>query len=149
MSEHAVDPELGYITGVAHRYALSLSVLVADQTLTRESDVPFSPFTAAFPVGQRLTVKAFREALGFDPSRRVDMSLAATFFDRVAVSAEEAGDKTAAQVFALLEAVMRRTLSQLTQVFVRGEGIVEVPLFLFGRLSGGPLVGLQSIAIET
>ena len=44
---------------------------------------------------------------------------------------------------------MRRTLGSLHQAFVRGEGIVEVPFFLFGRLSGGPLVGLQSIAIET
>jgi hypothetical protein len=32
---------------------------------------------------------------------------------------------------------------------VRGDGVVEVPFFLFGRLSGGPLVGLRSIAIET
>ncbi len=53
------------------------------------------------------------------------------------------------QVFAVLENVMRRTLGSLKQAFVRGEGVVEVPFFLFGRLSGGPLVGLQSIAIET
>jgi hypothetical protein len=34
-------------------------------------------------------------------------------------------------------------------VFVRGEGVVEVPFFVFGRLAGGPLVGLRSTAIET
>jgi hypothetical protein len=44
---------------------------------------------------------------------------------------------------------MRRSLSGLTQAFVRGENVVEVPVFLFGRLAGGPLVGLRSIAIET
>ena len=49
----------------------------------------------------------------------------------------------------MLEHVMRRSLSGLTQVFVRGDGVVEVPFFLFGRLASGPLVGLRSIAIET
>ena len=29
------------------------------------------------------------------------------------------------------------------------DGVVEVPFFLFGRLAGGPLIGLRSIAIET
>ena len=44
---------------------------------------------------------------------------------------------------------MHRTLGSLRRAFVRGDGIVEVPFFLFGRLDGGPLVGLRSIAIET
>ena len=55
----------------------------------------------------------------------------------------------AEQVFATLELVMRRSLGSLRQAFVRGDGVVEVPFFLFGRLSGGPLVGLRSLAIET
>ena len=55
----------------------------------------------------------------------------------------------AVQVFAVLEVVMRRSLGSLHQAFVRGDGVVEVPFFLFGRLSGGPLVGLRSTAIET
>ena len=29
------------------------------------------------------------------------------------------------------------------------DGVVEVRFFLFGRLAGGPLIGLRSIAIET
>ena len=53
------------------------------------------------------------------------------------------------QVFSVLEVVMRRTLGTLKQAFVRGDGVVEVPFFVFGRLAGGPLVGLRSIAIET
>ena len=59
------------------------------------------------------------------------------------------GDLRGEQVFAVLETVMRRTLGSLHQAFVRGDGVVEVPFFLFGRLRGGPLVGLRSIAIET
>ena len=44
---------------------------------------------------------------------------------------------------------MRGSLGSLRRAFVRGDGVVEVPFFLFGRLAGGPLIGLRSIAIET
>ena len=71
---------------------------------------------------------------------------AARFFENAAAASDDPG---AQQVYAVLERVMRRSLTGLTQVFVRGEGIVEVPFFLFGRLAAGPLVGLRSIAIET
>ena len=77
------------------------------------------------------------------------LDAASTFFERVAAAARENGDNRAEQVFAVLETVMGRTLGSLRQAFVRGEGVVEVPFFLFGRLKGGPLVGLRSIAIET
>ena len=144
-----VDPAVAYATGVAHRLALSLATLVVDQMLTSESDVPFEPFTADFPADARVTASTVREALGFEPTRTVDISPAARFFERVAESAEESGDVQAQQAFAVLELVMRRSLGSLRQVFVRGDGVVEVPFFLFGRLAGGPLVGLRSIAIET
>ena len=145
----AIDPDVAFLTGIAHRYALALATLVVDRTLTSESDVPFEPFTAAFPSTQKLTAATFRDALGFEPTRRVDLRPATAFFDAVASSAADEGDVRAAQVYAVLETTMRRTLGRLTQVFVRGEGVVEVPFFLFGRLAGGPLVGLRSIAIET
>ena len=74
------------------------------------------------------------------------MSSATGFFERLAASTDDPGGE---QVFAVLEDVMRRSLSGLKQVFVRGDGVVQVPFFLFGRLAGGPLVGLRSIAIET
>ena len=144
-----IDPELVYVTGVAHRLALSLATLVVDQTLPSESDVPFEPFTAVFPVDQRLTANSFREALGFESNRTVDLAPASRFFERVAATAVESGDQRARQVFATLELVMRRALGTLRQAFVRGEEVVEVPFFLFGRLGGGPLVGLRSLAIET
>ncbi len=144
-----IDPELVYVTGVAHRLALSLATLVVDQTLPSESDVPFEPFTAVFPVGRRITAKSFREALGFEPNRTVDIGPASRFFERVAAIALEGGDQRAQQVFATLELVMGRALGTLRQAFVRGGEVVEVPFFLFGRLSGGPLVGLRSLAIET
>lgn len=144
-----IDPAAAFATGVAHRLALSLATLVVDQTLLSESDVPFEPFTAAFSVDRRLTASTFRDALGFDSTRTVNLSPATSFFEHAVATAQESGDRRAEQVFATLELVMRRSLGSLRQAFVRGDGVVEVPFFLFGRLSGGPLVGLRSLAIET
>ena len=144
-----IDPDAAFATGIAHRLALSLATLVVDQTLLSESDVPFEPFAAALPVDQRLGVTAFRDALGFESTRRVDMSPASEIFERVIATARESGDRRGEQVFATLDLVMRGSLRSLHQAFVRGDGVVAVPFFLFGRLDGGPLVGLRSVAIET
>ena len=147
--EGALDPDAALLTGIAHRLALALAVLITDQQLTSESDVPFEPFTAAFGVDQRVTAASFRVALGFDDSRQVSLDVADPFFERAISSAREAGDARGEQAYAVLEHTMRRTLGRLRQARVRGDGIVEVPFFLFGRLVGGPLVGLRSVAIET
>ena len=64
------------------------------------------------------------------------------------MAAEERGDAQAKSV-TVPELVMGRSLGSLRQTFVRGDGVVEVPFFLFGRLVGGPLIGLRSVAIET
>ena len=141
-----IDPVVAFNHGVAHRLSLSLATLVVGQTLTSESDVPFEPFTAAFDVGTRVTATSFKAALRFDPGRQAVLGPAARFFENAAAASDDPG---AQQVFAVLEHVMRRSLTGLNQAFVRGEGIVEVPFFLFGRLAGGPLVGMRSIAIET
>jgi hypothetical protein len=145
-SRPMIDPVLAFNHGVAHRLSLALATLVAAETLTSESDVPFEPFTAAFEVGTKVTSPTFKAALGFDPSRHAVLGPASTFFANAAAATDDPGTQ---QVFAVLERVMRRSLSGLAQVFVRGDGIVEVPFFLFGRLAGGPLVGLRSTAVET
>jgi nuclease A inhibitor-like protein len=141
-----IDPDVAFNQGVAHRLSLALATLVVGATLPSESDVPFEPFTAAFDRATPVTAASFGRALGFDPSRDIVMSPAARFFERMAASTDDAG---ARQVLAVLEHVMRRSLSGLEQVLVRGDGIVEVPFFVFGRLAGGPLVGLRSTAVET
>jgi hypothetical protein len=90
-----------------------------------------------------------RDALGFDSTRTVDISPASQFFERAVAGAQDGGDQRSVQVLAVLELVMRRSLGTLRQALVRGDGVVAVPFFLFGRLAGGPLVGLRSTAIET
>jgi hypothetical protein len=77
------------------------------------------------------------------------LSLAAPFFEQARTNAQEAGDARGEQAFAVLETVMRGALGSLHRAFVRGDNVVEVPFFVFGRLANGPLVGLRSIAIET
>ena len=78
----SIDPEVALATGVAHDFALSLATLVVGQTLLSESDMPFEPFTAAFGVDRRLTASAFRDALGFESTRTVDISPASSFSNR-------------------------------------------------------------------
>ena len=141
-----IDPDVAFNQGVAHRLSLALATLVVGQTLTSESDVPFEPFTAAFDRGTTVTAATLAAALDVGRDRDIVISPASRFFERVAESTD---DPETQQVFAVLEHVMRRSLTGLKQVFVRGDGVVEVPFLLFGRLAGGPLVGLRSIAIET
>ena len=64
----ALDPDAALLTGIAHRFALALAVLVTDQQLTSESDVPFEPFTAAFGADQRGT--GVRRLPGRRPGQR-------------------------------------------------------------------------------
>jgi hypothetical protein len=141
-----IDPDVAFNHGVAHRLALALATIVVGQTLPSESDVPFEPFTLAFERRTTVTATTFGQALGVGPERDIVISPASRFFERIATSTDDQGTQ---QVFAVLEHVMRRSLTGLKQVFVRGEGVIEVPFFVFGRLAGGPLVGLRSIAIET
>jgi hypothetical protein len=141
-----IDPDVAFNHGVAHRLSLALATLVVGQTLTSESDVPFEPFTAALDRRTSVTAATLAAALDLGPDRDIIISPASRFFERVAESTDDPGTQ---QVFAVLEHVMRRSLTGLKQVFVRGDGVVEVPFLLFGRLAGGPLVGLRSIAIET
>ena len=67
----------------------------------------------------------------------VDLSPAAAFFEQAFAAAQENGDVRSVQVLATLELVMRRSLGPLRRAFVRGDGVVAVPFFLFGRLAGG------------
>ena len=76
----------------------------------------FEPFTAPFAVGTRVTAASFTSALGFDPGRRGrSRCRRAEFFENAATASDDPG---AQQVYAVLERVMRRSLTGLTQVLV-------------------------------
>ena len=123
-----------------------LAGLVSDQLLLSEGDMPYEPFTAAFPVERRVNATSLREELGFEASRTVVLAAATPAKNP---AADEEGDQQARQAWAVVETVMHGTMGRLHVARVRGDEVVEVPFLLFGRLAGGPLVGLRSIAIET
>ena len=142
-----IDPDVAFNHGVAHRLALALATVVVGQTLPSESDVPFEPFTLAFDrhdhgdggvvrTGARRRARARRRHQPGQPGSSSASPRAPTTRARSRCSPSSSTSCGAAS-------------PALKQVFVRGDGVVEVPFFLFGRLAGGPLVGLRSIAIET
>jgi hypothetical protein len=143
-----VDPSIQRAVELeaAQRLSLSFATLMVGQTHRSESDYPYDPFWAEMPVGTRLTPETFRDVLGFETPREIVMRSMPRPEGPSGTSYE---DLLAAELYDTLVAQMRATLGRLTQVLARGEGIVQVPYFLFGRLNGGNLVGLRSISVET
>ena len=111
-----------------------------------ESDYPYDPFWIEMPADWPLTPEMFREVLGFEESREIVMWPVSSPQGQSPTSYEEV---LAAAVYDNLLRQMQATLSDLTEVLARGDNIVQVPYFLFGRLNGGNLVGLRSISVET
>jgi hypothetical protein len=143
-----VDPNIRQAVEreVAQRLSLSFATLMVGQTFPGESDYPYDPFWAEMPAGTRLTRQTFRDVLGFEASREIVMSSLPRSEGPSGTSYEEV---LAAMLYDNLPKQMRATLGRLTQALARGENIVQVPYFLFGRLNGGNLVGLRSITVET
>ena len=131
---------------VAQRLAMAFATFMVGQTHPSESDYPYDPFWAELPATTRLTRKAFRDLLGFEASREIVMGRAS----RPAPPSE--GDWQALFDFVVYDTLltqMQAMLGELTDVLARGESIVAVPYFLFGRLKSGNLCGLRSTSIET
>jgi hypothetical protein len=112
-----------------------------------ESTDFFRPFVAAMSPDSHLDAGTFQRALKIGSRYRVDLSSA----DALLSGAEDPDNwgNEIAQGFRLLERVMRATLSELSVAFARGEGVVRVRMWLFGRSDEGTLVGLRSTSTET
>jgi hypothetical protein len=95
----------------------------------------------------QLDSTTFQRALKIGSRYRVDLSSA----DALLSGAEDPENwgKEIAEGFRLLERVMRATLSELSVAFARGEGVVRVRMWLFGRSDEGTLIGLRSTSTET
>ena len=59
------------------------------------------------------------------------------------------GDDTLAKGFALLDVVMKATLSDITRVTARAAGATRVRTWVLGRFAKGWLVGLRTESTET
>jgi hypothetical protein len=111
------------------------------------SDDFFRPFVAAMSPETQLDPGAFQRALKIGSRYHVDLSAADALLSG-AEDPENWGEEIAGG-FRLLERVMRATLSELSVAHARGEGVVRVRMWLFGRSAEGTLIGLRSTSTET
>jgi hypothetical protein len=132
---------------LAAKLARAFQALATDLTLVSESDYPYKAFSAAMPQTTALTAEGFRAAVGIGRRFTIDMRPADDFFRQYEDPQDK--DPEEAKTYALLEKLMKATLSDLQISYVRGENVVRVRFYLFGRLTDGSLTGLRSVAIET
>ncbi|MEA2172584.1 MAG: Nuclease inhibitor-like protein [Blastocatellia bacterium] len=125
----------------------AFQALASDVYLVSESDYGYKAFAAAMPKETGLDEESFRAALKIGSRYTIDMRPADDFFEQYKDAGNNEEDTVAA--YTLLEKVMRDTLSDLRTVYVRGENVVNVRFFLFGRTDDGSLAGLKSTSIET
>ena len=100
------------------------------------------------PARSRLDPGTLRQALGIGARYQIDLTPA----DDILAALGEAGDDWGEDIaggFQQLDTVMRATLTERSIAFARGDGVVRVRVWLFGRTSDGTLVGLRSIGTET
>jgi hypothetical protein len=113
-----------------------------------ESTDYFRQFVAMMPATTKLDPEAFRAALGIGARYEVDLSPADQTLTNLG-SAEADWGKDIAGGFRQLGVVMRGTLTDLSLAFARGNGVVRVRVWLFGRTDDGTIVGLRSTSTET
>ena len=113
-----------------------------------ESTDYFHRFVAAMPAGTELSPESLRQALGVGARYQIALSPADDRLARLGDAEDDWGADIAGG-FRQLHAVMRATLRELSVAFARGNGVVRVRVWLFGRTDEGTLVGLRSISTET
>ena len=127
------------------RLAHALSAIA--QTLPNpwdESTDYFVPFSAELDISKPVNAANLRQAL--DVGGHFQLDLASV--DLTATGANS-GDDTLANGFALLDAVMKATLSDITRVTARAPGVTRVRTWVLGRFAKGWLVGLCTESTET
>jgi hypothetical protein len=113
-----------------------------------ESTDYFRGFAAVLPARLRLDAEAVQRALGVGARYHIDLSPADQILTALG-NAEADWGKDIAGGFRQLGRVMRATLGELSLAFARGNGVIRVRLWLFGRSDDGMIVGLRSIGTET
>ncbi len=113
-----------------------------------ESTDYFHRFTAVMPAKTQLDAESFRSALGIGARYQIALSPADDRLTQLGNAGDTWGEDIAGG-FRQLGTVMRATLGEISIAFARGEGVVRVRVWLFGRTEDGTLVGLRSISTET
>ncbi len=109
-----------------------------------ESTDYFLPFSAALDASQPTNADTLREALKVGGRFQLDLAPV----DLTAAGANF-GDDTIAEGFALLDVVMKATLTDITRVTARAPGVTRVRTWVVGRSAKGWVVGLRTESTET
>jgi hypothetical protein len=139
------SPRNSYGSILPTRLAHALSAIA--QTLPNpwdESTDYFVPFSAELDISKPTNAKNLRQALGVGGHFQLDLASV----DLTATGANS-GDDTLAKGFALLDVVMKATLSDITRVTARAPGATRVRTWVLGRFANGWLVGLRTESTET
>ncbi len=141
------DPDVAW--RAAQRLATAFSAACGDLPNIFSEGNPagrvFHRWTLALDPATPLTAESLAAALHVRAPRHVDLDEAG---DSFTLDPDNDGAETALG-FGLLAAMMRATLDGLFIAWVRGGASSSTPTYVFGRLDGGPLVGLHVITIET
>jgi len=113
-----------------------------------ESTDYFHGFVAPLPANTALDPESLRGALGIGARYHIDLSPAGPRLAAVGAGDQTWGEDIAGG-FRQLTTVMQATLRDLSLAFARGNGVVRVRVWLFGRSEDGTLVGLRSTSTET
>jgi hypothetical protein len=127
------------------RLAQALSAIA--QTLPNpwdESTDYFKPFFAELAASQPMTADSLRQALEVGGHFHLDLAPV-----DLTATGTNFGDKTLAEGFALLDVVMKATLTDITRVSARATGVTRVRTWVLGRFQGDWLVGLRTESTET
>ncbi|MEO7734282.1 MAG: hypothetical protein ABIY55_25215 [Kofleriaceae bacterium] len=112
-----------------------------------ESTDYFAAFAAGLAVGTALDGESFRRAAGVAAHYQIDLSPASARL--AAQGAQDSWGKDLADKFRALEQAMTAALGELWLAHARGDGVIRVRMWLFGRGADGALIGLHSISTET
>ena len=138
----SIGPQAVRLAGALHALARGLP------NPWDESTDYFHRFVAVMPAGTALDPESLRQALGVGARYRIALSPADDRLSRLADAEDDWGADIAGG-FRQLHAVMRATLRDRSVAFARGNGVVRVRVWLFGRTDDGTLVGLRSMSTET
>jgi hypothetical protein len=92
-----------------------------------------------------VTPQTLATALKVRAPRHVDL---VDLTDQLDLDPSDWGEETALG-FRLLVQAMRATLDRVHIAWIRGGPSASIPTHVFGRLDGGPLVGLRVVTVET
>ncbi len=156
MSEDPSDqnPELLVPTFAANASPEAVRLATSFQALADQLPNPwdestdyFVAFAAGLAAGTALDGESFGRALGIAARYRIELAPAtaklAAQGDPASWGAELAGK------FRALEQAMTAALGELWLAHARGDGVIRVRMWLFGRGADGTLIGLHSLSTET